>query len=340
MSQRKIPESSFSEQHDESDDKSNKNELIDWKTVTCFSSINSFYFDLSSDSSCCSERTFWNLPLTHWWAITYWSQKCCLVILDSPLYIKRLSCLRERTIRFRIHSQLSFFQQDHKLDSLDYNFRLCHQFSSRSWPIWLCHQSVSILLHQAYFSIRSQRLSISFKEYVEYLLRCTNLEVKFLWLCFCYLLLGNQKVALNNCISDTTRYSVWHAGLLLINNLSWTETGSLTLTRILTPHLHPSHLTRIPHTSPASAYIPHTSPTSLTPCAFPSGLAWIPLPSPASCSHCLHLPHLTHISLTLPVSPSLRPHPLTLPTSHWSHPHPSHDHVYPLSPSSPMSNIF
>ena len=46
--------------------------------------------------------TFWNIPMTHWWAITYRSQTCCLVVHDSLLYIKRLSCLRERTIRFRI----------------------------------------------------------------------------------------------------------------------------------------------------------------------------------------------------------------------------------------------
>jgi len=44
--------------------------------------------------------TFWNIPLNHWWAITYRSQKCCLVIHDSLLYIERLSCLRERTIKF------------------------------------------------------------------------------------------------------------------------------------------------------------------------------------------------------------------------------------------------
>src|SRR5882724_13339193 len=43
---------------------------------------------------------------------------------------------------------------------------------------------VFILLHQAYFSIRSQRLSISFEEYIEYFLYCTNLEVKFLCYCF------------------------------------------------------------------------------------------------------------------------------------------------------------
>jgi len=65
--------------------------------------------------------TFWNFPLTHWWTITYWSQKCCLVILDSLMYIRRLSCLRER--KFRFHSQLSYFQQDLKIDNLDYSIR-------------------------------------------------------------------------------------------------------------------------------------------------------------------------------------------------------------------------
>ena len=54
------------------------------------------------------DGTFWNIYLTHWWAITYWSQKCCLVIHDSLLYIKRLSCLRERTIRFRITPSSAF----------------------------------------------------------------------------------------------------------------------------------------------------------------------------------------------------------------------------------------
>jgi len=50
------------------------------------------------------DRTFWKILMTHWWAITYRSQKCCLVIQDSPMYIRRLSCLRERTIKFRIYS--------------------------------------------------------------------------------------------------------------------------------------------------------------------------------------------------------------------------------------------
>ena len=49
------------------------------------------------------DRTFWKIPMTHWWEIAYRSQKCCLVIQDSPMYIRRLSCLRER-IKFRIYS--------------------------------------------------------------------------------------------------------------------------------------------------------------------------------------------------------------------------------------------
>jgi len=40
-------------------------------------------------------------------------------------------------------------------------------------------------------------------------------------LCF---VLGNQQVASNDCITNTTRYSVRHAGLLFVLNLSRTET--------------------------------------------------------------------------------------------------------------------
>jgi len=70
------------------------------------------------------DGTFWKIPMTHWWAITYRSQTCCLVDQDSPMYIRRLSCSEERTIRFRIHSQLSFFPQDHKLTVLIANIRI------------------------------------------------------------------------------------------------------------------------------------------------------------------------------------------------------------------------
>src|SRR5882724_13605294 len=52
-----------------------------------------------------------------------------------PSCIRRLSCLRERTISLRIHSQLSFLQQNLKLDNLDYSIRICHQISSRSRPL-------------------------------------------------------------------------------------------------------------------------------------------------------------------------------------------------------------
>ena len=36
-------------------------------------------------------------------------------------------------------------------------------------------------------------------------------------------------MALNDCIYDTTRYSVWHAGLLFGKNLSQTENGPLVI---------------------------------------------------------------------------------------------------------------
>jgi len=49
-------------------------------------------------------------------------------------------------------------------------------------------------------SIRSQRLSISFKKYIEYFLHCTNLEDKFFVFVFWYLHLRWTIVALNNCV--------------------------------------------------------------------------------------------------------------------------------------------
>src|SRR5882724_1299528 len=61
-------------------------------------------------------------------------------------------------------------------------------------------------------SIRSQRLRLSFEEYVEYFLHCT-LEVKFLCLCL-YLSLVEQFVALNYCIPNTMRNSSRSTGLI------------------------------------------------------------------------------------------------------------------------------
>ena len=43
------------------------------------------------------DGTFWNISLTHWWAIAYRSQKCYLVIHDSLPYIKRLSVTSHNT---------------------------------------------------------------------------------------------------------------------------------------------------------------------------------------------------------------------------------------------------
>jgi len=80
--------------------------------VTVFHFITHFLFDLSSDSSCCYEKELSGIFL---WLIdeqiAYWSLKCCLVVLHSLMYIRRLSCLRERTIKFRFQSQLSFFSK-------------------------------------------------------------------------------------------------------------------------------------------------------------------------------------------------------------------------------------
>jgi len=94
--------------------------------------------------------TFWNFPLTHWWAIAYWSLKCCLVVLHSPHVYKEavLPQRKDNQVQVSISAQL-FFQQDLKLDNLDYSIRICHQFSARSRPLWLHHQSVSILHQQS-----------------------------------------------------------------------------------------------------------------------------------------------------------------------------------------------
>jgi len=71
----------------------------------CVSFYYSFSFDLSSDSSCCSEKELSGIFLwLNWWAIAYRSQKCLLSRSGFPMYIRRLSCLRERTIKFRFYS--------------------------------------------------------------------------------------------------------------------------------------------------------------------------------------------------------------------------------------------
>src|SRR5882724_11123513 len=92
------------------------------------------------------------------------------------MYIKRLSCLRERTIKFRFYSQLSYFQQDLKLDNLDYSIRICHQLSSRSLTSLItsleCVNITSSVLGQC--KVSEERSSL--EKYVEYNLHCTNIE--------------------------------------------------------------------------------------------------------------------------------------------------------------------
>ena len=110
------------------------------------------------------DGTFWNISLTHWWAIAYRSQKCCLIILDSLLYIKRLSCLRESRFRITLSSVFvskvltvlviasGFVITSHQdLNHFDYIIRVCPYYIIKS-----------------YFSIRSQRIRLFFGKYVEY----------------------------------------------------------------------------------------------------------------------------------------------------------------------------
>jgi len=56
-----------------------------------------------------------------------------------PMYIKEAVLPQEKG---QSSSQLSFLQQDHKPDSLDYNIRISQQNSQKSQPLWLHHQSV------------------------------------------------------------------------------------------------------------------------------------------------------------------------------------------------------
>jgi len=85
--------------------------------------------------------TFWNFPMTHWMSNRLLiSGNVGLVVLHSLMYIRRLSCLRERTIKFRFNLSSAFFSKILNLDNLDYSIRICHQFSSRSRPLWLHHR--------------------------------------------------------------------------------------------------------------------------------------------------------------------------------------------------------
>jgi len=67
--------------------------------------------------------TFWNFPLTHWWAIVYWSQKCCLVVLDSP-HIYKEAVLPQRKDNL---VQVIFLAQLSSARSLTWQSRLQHQ---------------------------------------------------------------------------------------------------------------------------------------------------------------------------------------------------------------------
>ena len=69
---------------------------------------------------------------------------------------------------------------------------------------------MSILHHQSYFSVRSQRLRISFEDYVEYFLHYTNFEAVLVF----PFKFSEQVVVSNNCVTNTMRHSTQSAGLL------------------------------------------------------------------------------------------------------------------------------
>ena len=84
--------------------------------VTVFHFIIHFLSDLSFEFVMLFyDGTFWKIPMTHWWAITYRSQKCCLVIQDFPMYIRRerererdqLECLKHKVlmVHYELYSQ-------------------------------------------------------------------------------------------------------------------------------------------------------------------------------------------------------------------------------------------
>jgi len=108
-----------------------------WVTVFLF--FTHFLFDLSSDSSCCSEKEISGIFLYHWWGIA-------LLISEMLLSHSGFRSIKEAVlpqwqddqVRF---FQLSYFQQDLKLNSLD----TASVFVSNFYQVlttWLHHQSV------------------------------------------------------------------------------------------------------------------------------------------------------------------------------------------------------
>jgi len=92
MIRENIPESSISEQHDD--------QMINQKEMSN-----------KMKHHAVLRWNFLDISLTHLWAIGLQIPEMLLILHDSLLYIKRLSCLRERTIRFRITLSSAFFSK-------------------------------------------------------------------------------------------------------------------------------------------------------------------------------------------------------------------------------------
>jgi len=152
-----------------------------WVTVFCF--ITHFLFDLSSDSSCCSEmESSSDSLMSNHLQISDMLLSCH----DSP----KRGCLaseKDNQVQDSLLAQL--YSARLKLDSSDYTSDY-QQFSWRSWHfdyiIRVCLYTSSNLGQHEVSMVKN-----IFWEYIEYFLCCTNLESSSC-VCVLYLSLGEQ----------------------------------------------------------------------------------------------------------------------------------------------------
>jgi len=123
---------------------------------------------------------------------------------EFPMYIKEavLPQRKDNQVQDLFLAQLSSARSKNSTILIT-TFRISQQFSWKSQPLWLHHQSVSTLLHQAYFSVKVSKVKKIFQGNT---LNISDvvIEVKFLCLCL-YLSLGEQLWPLNYCVPNTTR---------------------------------------------------------------------------------------------------------------------------------------
>jgi len=80
--------------------------------VTVFHFITHFFLIYHLIHHAVLKRNFLEFSSGSWWAIAYWSQKCCLVILDSPhVYKEAVLPQRKKSIKFRFILSSAFFSK-------------------------------------------------------------------------------------------------------------------------------------------------------------------------------------------------------------------------------------